>query len=127
MSTGVQSPEELETLLEDAFVLGDAAELARLFDADGVLVPCGELPAARGRAEIGRVGWLSERGYLAEPRQVIAVHDLALVVGRSGITVTRRDHDGAWRYLIVVLQGRLEGDRDDNAGGEVVAGSRSGC
>lgn len=126
MATGARSPEELETLLEDAFVLGDAAALARLFNAGGVLAPGGGLPAARGNAEIGRVGWLSERRYLAEPLQVIMVRDVALVIGRSGLTVTRRGDDGTWRYLIAVLQSRPEGERDGNAGGVVVAGSSPG-
>ncbi len=77
MSTGARSPEELETLLEDAFVLDDAAALARLFEPTAVLVvagegsrrahgPCGDRPPRAGavgrwprlpgRAAAGRAG-----------------------------------------------------------------------
>ena len=39
MDTGAFSPEELETLLEDAVMLGDGPAAARLFERGGVIVP----------------------------------------------------------------------------------------
>ena len=48
-----RTPEELETLLEDAFVLRDHAALAALFEAAAVLVD-GRRPAGRGGEAIAR-------------------------------------------------------------------------
>jgi hypothetical protein len=51
-SYGASSPEELETMLEDATVLGDPGELAALFVPGAVLHRAGgELPV-RGRRGI---------------------------------------------------------------------------
>jgi phage tail tape-measure protein len=52
MDTGAFSPEELETLLEDAVVLGDGMAVAQLFERDGVIVPRAGSAEARGRAAI---------------------------------------------------------------------------
>jgi hypothetical protein len=52
MEAGAWTPEELETLLEDAFVLRDHQALAQLFEPGAVLVAGGGLPEARGRQDI---------------------------------------------------------------------------
>jgi hypothetical protein len=76
MRPGAITPEELESLLEDGFVLGDRHALAELFEAGAVLC-AGPGPAAveaRGREQIARaVGALCERGYsyLADPQRVL--------------------------------------------------------
>jgi hypothetical protein len=104
---GARTPEELETLLEDAFVLHDPQALARLFDPGGLLVVSGELPEARGRRQIARVAaqlWDCERLYLADPRQVFQVRDIALVLTGRAINVVRRTDNGSWRYAISLLE-----------------------
>lgn len=105
MPAGAQSPEELDTLLEDAFVLRDPAALARLFEVAGVLVADG-LPAARGRTEIGRVGarlLIDGRTYVAGSHRVVVAHGVALVLGEGVVHVARRGRDRSWRYVITLL------------------------
>jgi hypothetical protein len=106
MGAGARTPEELETLLEDAFVLQDPQALAQLFQPGATLVVGGELPEARGRRQIARVTaqlWDAERLYLADPRRVLQVHDTALVVAGHAINVAHRGNDGFWRYAISLL------------------------
>lgn len=97
--TGARTPEELETMLEDALLVRDRAAVARLFEEDAVLRAArGE---ARGADQIGRLTarmW-HDCGYLADPRLVVQARDTALVVGRRGINVVRRT-GGWWRYAI---------------------------
>jgi hypothetical protein len=98
VAAGARTPEELETLLEDAFVLHDPQALAQLFQPGAMLVVDGGLPEARGRRQIARVAaqlWDSERLYLADPRRVLQVRDTALVLAGRAISVIRRD-DGSW-------------------------------
>ena len=107
MRVSGQTPEELETLLEDAFVLQDAQAVARLFDDRSVLVTGPGPTQVRGREEISRVApsqWEGKRRYLAEPRLVFQAHDTTLLIGDGVINVARRGSDGAWRYVIAVLQ-----------------------
>lgn len=104
MSTGARTPEELETLFEDALVIGDSKALAELFEEGAVLIAADERPA-RGGEEIARVAlatWQAERIYVADPWRVTQARDIALVVGEQGIDVVRRGGDGAWRYAIVL-------------------------
>jgi hypothetical protein len=110
MEAGARTPEELETLLEDAFLLHDQQALAKLFHPGALLVVGGGLPGARGRRQIARVAtrlWESDRGYLADPRRILQVRDTALVVAGGAINVVRRGDDGSWRYAISLLD--LEG------------------
>jgi hypothetical protein len=103
---GARTPEELETLLEDAFVLRDADAVAQLFEARSVLVAGAGPRETRGRGEIARVAaemWGLRRTYLADPRRVLQVRDTALVVSSCAINVARRGADGSWRYTISVL------------------------
>lgn len=111
MEAGARTPEELETLLEDAFVLRDAGALAQLFQAGAVLVASG-LQEARGRSQIARAAarlWDSERIYLADPRRILQVRDTALVLAGHAISVVRRGDDGSWRYVISLLRGESSG------------------
>jgi hypothetical protein len=106
MGAGARTPEELEILLEDAFVLHDPQALARLFHPGAMLVAGGGLPEARGRGQIARVAlqlWDAERLYFADPRRVLQVRDTALVVAGCAINVVRRTDDGSWRYAISLL------------------------
>jgi hypothetical protein len=106
MPAGARTPEELETLLEDAFVLHDLQAVAELFQPGAMLVVGGGLPEARGRRQIARVAaqlWDAERLYLADPRRVLQVRDTALVVSGRVINVVRRTDNGSWRYAISLL------------------------
>jgi hypothetical protein len=103
---GARTPEELETLLEDAFVLHDPQALAELFQPGAMLVAGGRLPEARGRWQIARVAaqlWDSQQLYLADPHRVLQARDTALVVAGQAINVVRRGDDGFWRYAISLL------------------------
>jgi hypothetical protein len=107
MDPGARTPEELETLLEDAFLLHDPQALAQLFQPGAILVAGGGLPEARGRRQIARVAaqlWDGERLYLADPRRVLQVRGTALVLAGRAINVVRRTDDGSWRYAISLLQ-----------------------
>ena len=106
MTPGARTPEELDALLEDAFVLRDHELLDALFDDGAVLVAAGG-PEARGGEAIGRA--LSELGargwiYVARPRRVLQARGTALVVADAGIHVVRRGGDGAWRAAISLLE-----------------------
>jgi hypothetical protein len=106
MCPGARTPEELETLLEDAFVLHDQQALAQLFQPGAMLVLGGGLPEARGHQQITKVAtrlWDSQQLYLADPRRILQVHDTALVLAGRAINVIRRGDDGSWRYAISLL------------------------
>jgi hypothetical protein len=111
MRTGGRTPEELESLLEDAFVTRDAEALCLMFEDGGVLIDGEGGPAARGGAEIVRLAralWARDRTYVAEPRRVVQARGTALVLG-GGTAVVRRGADGDWRYAIALLSD----DHDD--------------
>ena len=103
MPSGALTPEELETLLEDAFVLRDRAALAGLFETDGLIAADGA--AARGAGIEAFVAALWERDvtYLAQPRRVLQVGNTALIVDEQSISVVRRAADARWRYAIALL------------------------
>jgi hypothetical protein len=108
MRPGAVTPEELESLLEDGFVLGGRQALAGLFEAGGVLC-AGPGPAAieaRGSEQITlAAGALCERGfsYLAGSQRVLQAGDTALVVARRAVNVMRRGADRRWRYAVAYL------------------------
>jgi hypothetical protein len=104
MSAGARTPEELETLLEDALVVRDRAALAALFEEGATLI-ARESRSARGGDEIVGLAlatWDGDRVYVADPWRVVQARDIALVVAERGVNVARRGRDGAWRYAIVV-------------------------
>ncbi len=99
------TPEELDTLFEDALLLRDGAALAALFEEGAVFV-AGNEPSIRDGESITRRAlalWDGERTYVADPRRVLQMRDLALVVADRGIAVMRRGSDEAWRYAIALL------------------------
>jgi hypothetical protein len=106
MTAGGRTPEELETLLEDALLMRDAQALTPLFEDSSVLVAGQSPQQVRGPGEIVRAAWLlcqHQRGYLAGPRRVFQARDTALLLGDGVINVARRGPDGSWRYAICVL------------------------
>jgi len=106
MGCAARTPEELETLFEDAFLAKDRDALGELFAEEAVLV-ADELPhQARGTKDIVRLAealWQSGRTYLADPRQVLQARNTALVLADHGISVVQRGSDGAWRFAISLL------------------------
>ena len=105
MRPGACTPEELETLLEDAFVVRDGAAVAELFE-DGAVLADGDGPPARGGQAIARLAaalWAGDRTYVAAPRRVLQARDVALVLADRGVSVARRGSDGAWRYAVALL------------------------
>jgi hypothetical protein len=109
MEPGARTPEELETLLEDAFVTRDREMLGELFDERAVLVIDAREAAveeARGREAIARIVagmWERRETYIADARRIVRARETALVVGAAGAGVVRRGGDGAWRYAVVLL------------------------
>jgi ketosteroid isomerase-like protein len=105
MVVGARTPEELDALYEDAFVVRDSAELCSLY-TDGAVVAVAGGEAARGgeaiAAAISRL-WAQERTYLAGARRVLQSRDLALLIADGGLHVLRRGGDGAWRAAISLL------------------------
>ena len=104
MIPGARTPEELETLLEDALIIRDGAAVAALFEESAVLVT-EVLPPARGGAAIAALAlttWGGDRAYVADSRRVLQARDVALIVAPLGLNVMRRGSDGCWRYAIVV-------------------------
>jgi hypothetical protein len=107
-ATGARTPEELETLFEDAFLLRDRTALARLFEDRAMLIVIADAghQEARGEAQIVRLAaalWERDYTHLADPRRVLQTGDAALVVGGRGINVVRRGGDGRWLYAISLL------------------------
>jgi hypothetical protein len=106
MRQGAHTPEELESLLEDAFVLRDRAALPPLFEADALLAAGSSMDEARGCQVIARSAselWTHGGTYVAEPRRVLQTADVALVLATDGTSVVRRGADGIWRYAILLL------------------------
>jgi hypothetical protein len=117
MRQGAHTPEELGTLLEDAFVIHDREALSGLFEDGAVLVTGDGLPEARGAQQIAAhvaALWALGRTHLAEPARVLQARDTALVVADRGISVVRRGADGAWRYAIAVLSLRHATDEEES-------------
>lgn len=106
MNPGARTPEELDTLFEDAFVVRDRAQLCALFERAGVLAPAPGWDESRGAAAIGRTAaelWSRDHTYVAGPRRVLQARDTALIVSDDGMHVARRGEDGAWRVAICLL------------------------
>jgi|SRR5215216_4893995 len=106
MTQGARTPEELDVLLEDAFVLRDPGALASLFEARALLVGGGVTGQLRGSDQIALSAsglWSRDFTYVADPRRIVQAHDIALVLATQGTSVVRRGADGAWRYAISLL------------------------
>lgn len=106
VSGGARTPEELETLLEDAHVLRDAEAVARLYEEDAVVAgrrgihALGPEAIARATAE----GWERGATFVAAPRRVVQARATAVVIRARGLSVAHRGSDGAWRYAIALVE-----------------------
>lgn len=109
MKSGASTPEELESLLEDAFVTCDRDAFAELFDSTAVLIAGAQAAEARGGAEIAhRTAGLCEHGfrYVADAQRVVRSQDTTLVVAEHAVNVMHRGRDRRWRYAISLLTPR---------------------
>ena len=99
---GGRTPEELETLLEDALVLGDIQGLLKLFAPRGLLAVPATAPAhgAGNIARSARALVSADWAYVADPTLVLQASRTALVVTPQSLNVARRGRDGLWRYEI---------------------------
>jgi len=114
VGSGASSPEELETLLEDAFVTHDGGAVADLFEEEAVLAADDGGTPARGGDQIARLFtaiWQANHTFVAQPQRILQASGTALVVADASISVVRRGSDGAWRYAISLLA--LEHDRKE--------------
>lgn len=102
--TGGRTPEELETLLEDALITCDHAALAALFEAGAVLDAGDGSPVCGGAAIARLVTAMRDHGriYVADPRRIVQTRNIALIVAERSINVVRRGGDGTWRYAIAL-------------------------
>ena len=105
MRPRARTPDELDPLLEDAFVLRDRRAVAALFESDALLVEA-TAGQAHGGGEIA--SWATDmwkRGwtYVAAKPCVLQAGDTALVLTPDGIAVARRHDHCAWRYAIAFL------------------------
>ena len=104
ITSGARTPEELETLFEDALLVRDHQVLTALFESGATLVMSSAEPVRGGEA-IARAALASRNGigaYVADPRRVLLARNSALVVTDRGVNVMHRGDDGAWRYAIVL-------------------------
>ena len=95
------SPEELETLLEDAVLLGDEAAVLSLFDAGAVVITG---PRVTGPEHA--LAELATLGYVAATRTVTERRDLAVIVGDHTVNVSCRAPDGVWRLVAAIVRPR---------------------
>lgn len=81
MITGPRTPEELESMLEDAVILEDSVAVEALFESGA------SVPELVGESVVTR------------PVRIFQQRGLALVIGH-GVKVLRRAADGTWRCAI---------------------------
>jgi Domain of unknown function (DUF4440) len=122
MGGGARTPEDLETLLEDTFVLRNGEAMAELFEDGAVLVTDDGTREAHGQEEIARLARQMRqrnRSYLADPRRIVQAGNTALIMTERGANVVRRGTDGAWRYAIALIsQDHIPPRRTNSAAGE---------
>ena len=92
--SGARTPEELDTLLEDALINHDREALATIFEPGAVLIET------------------TRQNYFAGCGEVLQAHDTALLVAERSISVAVR-RDGCWRFAIALLNTSKNGDRHD--------------
>jgi steroid delta-isomerase-like uncharacterized protein len=106
MRDGARTPEELETMLEDAYLLHDREALPQLFADGAVLAPGIEGSEARGMEGVARTiraRWARGDTYVANVDRVLQSRGTALVLGARSVSVMRRGQDRRWRYAISLL------------------------
>ncbi|MGH3264381.1 MAG: hypothetical protein ACRDNS_20570 [Trebonia sp.] len=105
MRSGASTPEELESLFEDALMMGDRRLLGGLFETATVLVSPFGSGEVRGGARIASHACALRDGgyvYLADSRRVLQARDTALLVAQQAVNVMRRGADrrcATWSLL----------------------------
>lgn len=94
-----RTPEELDTLLEDALLLQDDHAVTALFEESGVVI-CWPRDAV-GPAQAAAL--LSQRDYVASTGTATVVRDVAVTVGDHTVNLSRRGRDGSWRLLATIV------------------------
>lgn len=130
MTAGARTPDELETLFEDALLIGDSRFVADLFEEGALLITeTGE--SAYGRQDVVQLALATSSGthtYIADPLDIQQACGLALIVARQSINVVRRSSDGHWRYVIVRLLFESECEREtDDTGSSSNAHDPARC
>ena len=110
MRTGARTPEELETLLEDAFVIRDRAAVSALFEPDAVIADGSASARGESAGRFVASRWALGLTYVAHPRRVLQARDTALIVADGAISVVQRACDERWRYAIALLHDPLGGN-----------------
>lgn len=103
MGADPTTPEALDALLEDAFVLRDTDIVSSIFEPGAVVVAGREFRGTKRITEVVTAMWERDLSYLAEPRRVVQARDVALVITDQATSVMCRTDDGGWRYTIVLL------------------------
>jgi hypothetical protein len=103
MTPHAWTPEELETLLEDAFVLRDRDALAALFEDGGLLAREGSTCVGAQIRPFATSMFERDVCFVASPRRIVQARDIALVLSDTSISVMRRTPDGNWQYAITLL------------------------
>jgi hypothetical protein len=93
------SPEELETLLEDALLLQDHEAVTALFEDRGVVVSGPGCVSGRTQA----AGLLAGRDFVASSGTATVIRGVAVVVGEHAVNLSRRGPDGQWRLVAAIL------------------------
>lgn len=104
---GARTPEELETLLEDALLTGSRSALLALFE-DAAILDLGNGRPALGAGEIAQCAletWSGSDIYVADPRHVMQARNVALLINAHGVNVAQRSNDGTWRFAIIHVRG----------------------
>jgi hypothetical protein len=118
MSAVVSSPDELVTLLEDAFVMRRPDDVAALFEPNAVLaVRVGEhVSEARGRPAIADIAgsiWARDATFIPDPNATILAGGRALLVGPTLIAVLHRGREKAWRLELGLMTPSANTSRGD--------------
>ena len=110
MRRGARTPEELETLLEDAFVLRSGEATAELFEDIGVLVADDGIREAHGLDEIARLAsqmWQYNCSYLAEPGRIVQAGNIALIMTMQGANVVLHPRHQS-PHGVTVVKGQIQ-------------------
>jgi hypothetical protein len=100
---GASTPEELETLLEDAFVVRDREALAGLFEPTAVVAHHGRCAREADLAPFLAYLWRAGVTYVARPPVVIQARDTALILAGRTVSVAHRDTSACWRFAIKAI------------------------
>ena len=115
------SPEELETLLEAAVLLGDEAAVLSLFEAGAVLITGARVTGPEhALTELASLGYVAIAiaiaiAIAAAARTVTGRREVAVIVGDHAVNVSCRSPDGSWRLVAVIMRPGTPHDSNSTA------------